>query len=292
MCNVIGNDKITVISKEEGAELCSIKSKVDGTEYLWQADPSIWNRHAPVLFPIVGKLKDNKTIIEDREYTMGQHGFARDMTFKTIESSSDSVLYLLKSSNTTKEKYPYDFELYIGYKIVDTSIQVSYVVKNTDSKKMFFSLGAHPGFNCPLVDGEEFGDYYLEFNKPELINSINVKDALIEDVKTLLYADKVTKLQVSRGLFRNDAIILENMEATELSLKSTRNGHGVTVSYKGFPYLGIWSKQEDDGTFVCIEPWFGIADAVNSNGVFMEKKGIMELEAGDQFCCSSTISIF
>lgn len=292
MRNTISSDKITVISKSEGAELCSIKSNSDGLEYLWQADTSFWSRHAPVLFPIVGKLKDNKTVIEDETYEMGQHGFARDMNFEVVEATSSSITYVLESSEVSKEKYPYEFKLYIGYKVTNSTAEVSYIVENIDKKNIFFSIGAHPGFNCPLEEGEKFEDYYLEFNKPELIDSYRLKGGVIEAEKKLLFKEKISKLNVSEELFKDDAIMLENMESTELSLRSEKTGRGLTVNYEGFPYLGIWSKPEGGAPFVCLEPWFGIADLVDTSGIYKEKKGIVELEPGAKFSCSFAISIF
>lgn len=286
----LSNEFLTVGTKPEGAELTSIKSKKDGIEYLWAADPNFWNRHAPVLFPIVGKLKDNKTIIENRECAMTQHGFARDMTFSTAKHEQNSITYLLESSDESKKKYPYDFKLYIGYRLENSSLEVSYTVVNTDNKTIYFSIGAHPGFNCPLAEGEDFTDYYLEFDSPELIDSYRLRDGVIGG-KELLFDKEVTTLDVSKELFENDAIMLENMASTELTLKSRKSGRGLTLNYKGFPYLGIWSKPEG-APFVCIEPWFGIADTADNTGVFEKKKGIVSLGVGEEFNCKFTIRVF
>lgn len=287
----LANEYITVVSKDKGAELCSIKSKSSNLEYLWQADPAFWNRHAPVLFPIVGRLRDDKTIIAGKEYSMTQHGFARDMIFEVVEHSSSTITYRITSSEETKKRYPYDFALYIGYMLRDNQVEVSYRVENKDKKNIFFSIGAHPGFNCPLEEGENFEDYYLEFDKEELISSFRLRNGVVQERKELLFDTKVKNLKLSKDLFKEDAIMLEDTESAELSLKSGKTGRGITVNYKGFPYLGIWSKP-DGAPFVCIEPWFGIADFAGSSGIYEEKKGIMELKEEEGFSCSFIIKIF
>ncbi|MDP4087707.1 MAG: aldose 1-epimerase family protein [Bacillota bacterium] len=287
----ISNEFITVASSDKGAELCSIKSNRDGLEYLWQADPAFWGRHAPVLFPIVGRLKEDKTLIEGRGYRMSQHGFARDMVFEVVEHSETTITYRTESSGETKERYPYDFVLYIGYMLKDNAVEVSYRVQNSSEKNMFFSIGAHPGFNCPLETREEFEDYCLEFNRAELMDSYRLKKGLVQNEKKLLFDAKVKCLNVSKELFEADAIMLVDMESTELSLRSRKSGKGVSVGYQGFPYLGIWSKPEG-APFVCIEPWYGIADFEAGSGVFEEKRGVLKLQAGESFTCSFTIKVY
>ena len=287
----LANEYLTVVSKDKGAELCSIKSKETKLEYLWQADRKFWNRHAPILFPIVGKLKGDKTLIEGKEYNMTQHGFARDMTFHVVENSSNTITYRLFNNDETKIKYPYDFVLYIGYMLKDNAVEVSYRVENIDSKDIFFSIGAHPGFNCPLEEGQKFEDYYLEFDKEELIESYRLKNGAVTDEKELLFDEKIKELKLSKELFEGDAIMLENMVSSEVAIKNKNSGRGVALNYKGFPYLGIWSKPEG-APFLCIEPWYGIADFESSNGVYEEKKGIMKLEPGEGFTCSYNIKIF
>lgn len=286
----LANEYLTVVSKDKGAELCSIKSKETKLEYLWQADPKFWNRHAPILFPIVGKLKGDKTLIEGKEYNMTQHGFARDMIFHVVENSSNTITYRLFNNDETKIKYPYDFVLYIGYMLKDNAVEVSYRVENIDSKDIFFSIGAHPGFNCPLEKGQKFENYYLEFDKEELIESYRLKNGAVTDEKELLFDEKIKELKLSKELFEGDAIMLENMVSSEVAIKNKNSGRGVALNYKGFPYLGIWSKPEG-APFLCIEPWYGIADFESSNGVYEEKKGIMKLEPGEGFTCSYTIKI-
>ena len=157
---VIGNEELKVTVKPDGAEMTSINYK--GREYLWNGDKKYWGRHAPILFPIVGRLKDHKTIIEGNEYEMGQHGFARDCNFETVYVTANSICYRLKSSEDTLKKYPYSFKLFVTYEVVDNSIKVTYEVKNVDNRRIYFSIGAHPAFRWPINEKESFEDYDLE----------------------------------------------------------------------------------------------------------------------------------
>ena len=254
MTVIIQNDQLIAEIAEHGAELISLKSKEHGLEYIWQGDPAYWGRHAPVLFPFVGRLKDDQYVYQGKTYQMGQHGFARDMDFEVIEHGQEMASFILRSTPETLEKYPFDFELVISYELGGDGITVHYQVANTGEEEMFFSIGGHPAFNVPLEEGLSFEDFYLVFSPLKSRLRLPLKGPFIDmDQKTL--------------------------------------GHSITLSYKDMPYVGIWSPYPKEAPFVCIEPWCGIADTVNSSGNLMEKVGINQLGAHEIFKTKYSITV-
>ncbi len=284
------NDKLTVGLKTAGAEMTAVTSK-DGVNYLWNGNPEYWNRHAPVLFPIVGKVNNNKYTAnkngDTATFELSQHGFARDSEFEVVESSNNKAVFLLASNEKTKEKYPYDFNLKLTYELNDTAVKVIYTVENTDNEDIFFAIGGHPAFNCPLVDGEEFSDYYIEFEKEE-----NVKKLLItEDVRlTGKEVDYVTKeMPLSHEFFANGVTILKGLTSEYIALKSHKNPYSVVVNCKDMPFVGIWSK-ESGAPFVCIEPWYGHTDIDGQDSNLANKKDFVRLAKGESFSCDYTLN--
>lgn len=282
MKTLIENDTLIVESKTSGAELTSIRSKASGTEYLWQADPNYWSRHAPVLFPIVGSVADNRYTFEGKPYELKNHGFARDAEFDTAEYSPSSVVYRLTSGEETFKNYPFKFTLEIGYALRGNALAVSYAVVNGGGGEMYFSIGAHPAFNCPLAAGQPYEDYYLEFSDAEtldrqFVNSANLRIAGRRE--PFLRGEKVKPL--ARGMFAEGAYILEGFRSTSVALKGRHTEKSVTVSFPGFPQLGVWAPE--GAPFVCIEPWYGIAEATDFKGDLTQKAGILKLAAGNMF---------
>lgn len=284
------NNLLSVKVNSYGAELCSVLSKESSIEYIWQADQNVWARHAPNLFPIVGKLKNGKYLYKEKFYQLPQHGFARDNDFICVEHTNDYLLFELTASNSTLVNYPFHFCLQIGYKLVDTKIEVSYSIFNPDNYDLYFSIGAHPAFNCPLEKNESFNDYELVFlNKNKLlVNQLN--DGLITDQAKQIYLTN-NRLAISKKLFDNDAIVLMNSQIDEVKLVSTKTAHGVSLISKDWPYYGIWSKKETE-QFVCLEPWYGIADFDDGNETISQKTGIIKLEPEQYFNCSYNMMFF
>lgn len=283
------NEKVVVRAKSQGAELTSILLKEDNTEYLWQGYPNFWARHAPILFPIVGKLVDNTCCIDNKTYTMSQHGFARDMEFEVISQSDQEVVFSLNSTEETLRKYPYVFDLRVIYKVINNDIVINYMVTNTGHEDMYFSIGAHPAFNWPFVaDGIQDG-YYLEFEQAETIGSRVLKEGVISNIVAPILNNH-NIIQLSKSLFIDDALILQGLKSNKVSIKTKSSSKSVTVDFNGFPYLGIWSKPEG-APFVCIEPWYGIADTESSTGNFKEKEGILRLKPGKEFSCEYKITV-
>lgn len=285
---MLKNDLLEVVTKADGAELTSIK--LNGCEYLWNGDNKYWGRQAPILFPIIGGLKEGKAYIEDKEYFMGRHGFARDMEFDEVNSSQDKVTYLLKSNNNTLKVYPYKFELYVSYEINANRIKVTYEVKNTDNKTIFFSIGGHPAFCCPINPGEKFEDYYVEFEKKEKQKFISQPGGLIKFEDNLILDDS-NILELDKNVFGEiDTYIFNNLNSKVVKLKSKKSDKSVSMYFEGFPFFGIWTKP-DNAPFICLEPWYGVNDTVDTNGIFSEKIGNLSLDVGKNFVCNYEIEV-
>ncbi|MBX9850797.1 MAG: aldose 1-epimerase family protein, partial [Cytophagaceae bacterium] len=280
MLEKIENDFLKIEISSHGAELKSIQSKKNNKEYLWQGDQAFWPRRAPVLFPIVGKLHQNKYRIGNKTFEMGQHGFARDKNFELIDKDNTSVTYSFKANPDTLKVYPYQFELLIRYSIVVNRLHVDYEVVNTDKDKIYFTIGAHPGFICPLNEGEEFTDYFLEFQKEEEADRHLLDDGLLNGkTEKILNNEKV--LNLTEDLFKKDAIVLKNLKSCSMKLKSKKSDYQLKVDFSGFRYMGIWKKP--GAPFICIEPWVGIADKKDFSGELKEKEGIKHLNEGEMF---------
>lgn len=270
----IKNNKLQVIVKSFGAELNSIKKINSDYEYLWQGDSAYWKRQAPILFPIVGRLLEDSFNYQDNTYNMTQHGFARDSEFSCVESSTDRVLFKLVSSDSSLKKYPFTFELYLGYELIADYIKVTYKVINMDSKVMPFSIGAHPAFNW---------DKSLEanFSFPEkVVSSCLVSSkGIVEGPEVSLEETVVTDV-----LFHNDALIYKGLDSTTF-----RNGEiGIEMNFNGFPYVGLWSLPTG-APFVCIEPWYGIGDYSDHDKNILTKEGMISLNTGEVFEAFYTI---
>jgi galactose mutarotase-like enzyme len=278
----IENEYLCVWSGSAGAELTSIKLKSDGTEYLWQAEQKYWNRHAPLLFPIVGGVANNQYSYRGRRYHMKNHGFARDSEFETAHESETRVIYRLTPNADTLASYPFRFKLDVVYKLDGSAIEVTYRVVNEDDKEMPFSIGAHPAFNCPIVHGELFTDYYLEFSDDETLDRqyVNAENLLVSGrSKHFLENKKIKPLEES--MFNEGACIFESLKSTSVALKSHKTNKSVTVSFPGFPQLGLWAPP--GAPFICIEPWFGLNEEAGFTGELPEKKGILMLKPGGAF---------
>ncbi|HQF32532.1 MAG TPA: aldose 1-epimerase family protein, partial [Petrotogaceae bacterium] len=220
MTYTIKNEYLQVSLDSKGAEMTSLVDKA-GINYLWTADPKHWARHAPVLFPIVGKLKNNRYTYRQKEYSLGQHGFARDLEFEVLSDFNSSVEFLLKSSPYTKEKFPFDFELSIRYALEKNKIHIFYNVRNKDTLTMLFSIGAHPGFRCPLYDNESINDYYIQFNKSETahIMLLNHETGLFERETAPLLKNE-DKIFLDHTTFENDALVFKGLRSTQATIKN------------------------------------------------------------------------
>ena len=285
----IKNEHIKAKIKSFGAELNSLQKIDEDLEYMWQGDSKYWNRHSPILFPIVGRLKNDSYTYQNQKYNMTQHGFARDKEFEVIKNEVDFIEFRLKSDEKTLEIYPFSFELYLSYKLEKNSLIVSYKVINKSDDKMLFSIGAHPAFNWTLKEDEKKEDYFLEFENIKETKRYFLNDkGLVYDSVDLKIIDN--KIALNEELFKNDALVFEDLNIKTLTLKNSINENYIKLNFENFPYLGIWSKPTG-APFICIEPWFGVADDENSNQNFEDKKGIITLEKDEIFSCFYIIEI-
>ena len=265
------NDYLAISVDTHGAELSSIINKKENKEMLWQGDPEYWGRKSPVLFPVVGKYKKGKTTYEGKEYSLGQHGFARDMEFVIAEKTSNKLTFILESNHKTLEVYPFNFRLTCTFQLVDNKIIVGWEVQNTDNKKIYFSIGAHPAFYC------EKSKTILTMNSENLKYSLVNADGLYTPKKH----DVESEFVLHDSIFDNDALIIENSNVTEVSLVDNDKEY-ITVKFDA-PLFGIWSPTKKNAPFVCIEPWFGRCDAEDFNGDITEREWSNALEIGEKW---------
>ncbi len=287
MQHILENNQLTVTVSTEGAEVQSVRNQASGQEYIWTADPAVWARHAPVLFPIVGKLKDDQYRLGSDTYRMAQHGFARDQEFKLIEQTADQITLGLTASPDTMEQYPFNFALDIIYQLTDNQLATTYRVINHDASVMPFSIGGHPGFLCPSqVDGHE-KTYYLLFEQQETVSRQLLSNGLrTGEIRPVLQNEQ--ELALAPALFEEDALVFANLASDAISImRQSTQQPLVTVRFPGFPYLGIWQKVGAD--FYCIEPWYGLADATEASGVLTEKEGILTLAPEEVFDATYTV---
>jgi galactose mutarotase-like enzyme len=278
----ISNSLLTAGFKLKGAELCSLIHNKTKAEYIWQSDQQWWPRHAPVLFPIVGKLKNNEYKFKGRTFQMGQHGFARDMDFEVLEHLSDSITFLLRINEETLTNYPFQFEFYIEYKLVESRLQTTFLVINNGKQELPFSFGGHPAFNANPIE-----DYFLTFDKPLPPYFYGLKNGLI--ASDPLESLNGETLWLSKDTFDKDALIFMGTGQTGITLNHAENGPILTLYTGDFPHLGIWSKP--GAPFVCLEPWQGTADWEDTDGQILNKKGIILLKPEENYGAGFSIEL-
>ena len=252
-----------------GAELQSVVDSSNKHEYIWQANPDVWPRHAPVLFPIVGRLKEDTYSIGEAKYNLNQHGFARNSDFSPVKWNESEVIFKLSESDETASQYPYKFDFHVGYRLEERSLFMTFEVTNHDDRPMPVSYGAHPAFNTKPVDG-----YVLRFEKEEYALSQAVVNGIRDTSERAFFEGNMIRL--SKSIFDYDALIFENLKSSYVDIMNRQGKTEVRVHIKSFPYLGIWAKPGAD--YVCIEPWCGIADKQSHNGQIFEKEGVMVLQ--------------
>ena len=248
---------------------------------MWEGEKEIWGRHAPVLFPIVGKLKNNSYRYNGKECKMPQHGFARDCDFKLVSANETSAAFELCASEKTFEIFPFHFLLGINYSLSENILKTTYKVSNPSNENLFFSLGTHPGFSCNIGNANGLENFFLEFEKEENTVRNFVKDGLISE-QTEKFSTTNKKYPLSKNTFEKDAVVLKKTNSSSVKLLNNKNAHGRELKWgKDFSYFGIWNKPGCE-KFVCLEPWAGIADGINFSGNFNEKEGIIQLKPSEQ----------
>lgn len=267
MKTLIENSFLKAEINHKGAELSALIK--DGKNYIWEVDVVFWDKTSPVLFPIVGGLKNDSFEYEDQNYKLPRHGFAREQDFELVEKTEESAKFRLKYSEESLKIYPFLFELTISYWLLDNKLMISYRVKNLSEKEMYYSIGAHPAFAVP----GNFEDFTLKFDSDQTLISHQLSDNLFSGkTKEIELHDGV--LPLTYELFANDAIVLKDSATRSLTLNHLGKDL-LKVDFPKFPYLGIWTKK--NAPFICIEPWLGIADNQSATGKIEEKEGIQQL---------------
>ncbi len=282
------NQNLTIQIESKGAELKSIKSS--NIEYLWQGDVNSWKRSAPILFPIVGAINHDRYVHNNKSYQMTQHGFARDMEFSVLKQNSNMVLFSLNSTDETRNIFPFDFELILGYELTENSFKVSYEVINRTDGSILFSIGAHPGFNCPLDDKLEFCDYKLVLNQNENSNR-RLKNATVMNGEKAKFFNNNREIALEHNLFKDGALIFDDLNSNSITLESDKDKKKVIMDFKGFPYFGIWSWPPEPANYICLEPWYGIDSTVGDAPNWDKKEGLINLETDKVFKAFYTVQI-
>ena len=278
----IENEFLKISVQKTGAELCSIVDKSTNQQYMWSGNPAIWGSYAPVLFPIIGCLKDNEFLVEGKSYSVPKHGFIRNNSNLEAKILNENTIeFRYKYDENTLKSYPYHFEFVLYYVLEGKKIHVVHsIINHHEEKPMYFSLGGHPGFKCPFFEGEKYEDYYIEFEQIENDSTWKVTADGLIDTTAVPCLENTKRLQLHPLIFQNDALIFKNLKSRKATLKTDAHTFGVEISFADFNYLGIWAKP--NAPFVCIEPWLGISDSVTTTKDFAQKEGIQRLEAGKQ----------
>lgn len=286
----IENDQLKISMAAKGAELKSLYHKQYELEYMWEGNPAFWAKTSPVLFPIVGELKEGTYRYKGKSYSLPRHGFAREKEFTVTEQKEDSITFMLQSNDETLAVYPFHFIFSISYTLNRDELMVTYQVQNRGEEDMLFSVGGHPAFKVPLVEGTLYNDYQLVFDQEEQAGRwpISKEGLIVNSPQPLLEATRV--LPLSKELFSKDAVVLKYLRSNAVDLASEKTPHGIRFSFEGFPFLGIWAAPGAD--FVCIEPWCGIADSVDASGELENKEGINPIAAGESFSVGWKVALY
>ncbi|WP_374399487.1 aldose 1-epimerase family protein [Flavobacterium sp.] len=273
MIITITNNKISASIDTLGAEL--IRLEKDNKNYIWTVDETYWNKTSPILFPIVGRLKNDTYSIENKTYELPRHGFARNFEFQIVNQTESSVVFVLESNSETLKNYPFEFQLQLQYKLVGNELIMKYSVENKSKVSMPFSIGAHPAFTIE----DSFSDYSLKFNQTEEFISYELDNEQFSNSFRKINSEN-GQINLNYSLFEKDALVFKHLQSNKLTLLK-KNEPVFSVQFEGFPYLGIWTKP--NAPFLCIEPWCGLADNVNHNGNIFEKEGINLLHPQEIF---------
>lgn len=288
------NGSVSATINEKGAELSSLKK--NGIDYMWYADPAYWGRTSPVLFPFVGSLKNKSYRYDGQTYSMNQHGFARDNMFTCTYESATELHFKFCDTEDTYAIYPFHFCLEIQYLLENDKLQVRWIVKNTDSKDLLFSIGAHPAFLCPWKNEGQQSEYCIRLKKNGIplqsLTSSVIRDGLCSDEKAVLTLEN-GKIAVHEHLFDDDALVLEGNQTDEVALVTPDGNEYISVRFN-CPVMGIWSPPGKSAPFVCIEPWYGRCDSTTFDGQLEDREYGNTLAPGEEFAreysiCLSTL---
>lgn len=287
----LSNQYLTVNLHPKGAEIISIVGNQDHINYMWKRDACQWANSAPILFPIVGAIKNDTCRIDGKEYHMTQHGFARHNEFEIKNQSQTEVTFTLVSNDEIIKQYPFLFELNVTYKLVENTLTCFINVKNKDHQTIYFQVGGHPAFACPFMENESSNDYYVEFSEYETRNQkvIDVAKRGMSHVQ-LPFFDHEKRFFVRQQLFNNDAIVIKDFKSENISIKSLNHQKSIVFHMQGFDHVGLWTAKHVGG-LLAIEPWVGHADYVDFDGEFKEKESCVALDTDKEFNVQFTVEI-
>lgn len=288
------NARFSICVDSLGAELRSLRKRSDDTEYMWDGNPEYWNQTSPVLFPFVGSLNQGIYRYEGKEYSMSKHGFAKDMEFELLGRTENELVFILRSDEETKATYPFDFELEIGYRFDredENKLAVSWKVTNCGGQEMYFSIGGHPGFWCPPGGKGVQTDCRLLFDtKDKIISSIVGAGSLLSG-HTKEYALRDGMLEITKGLFDEDALVIEQDQAHKVSLCDGSGQPWLTVSFDA-PLFALWAPAKENVPFICIEPWYGRCDRENFTGDLSRREYGNKLAPSEEFYAEYSIVVW
>lgn len=266
-----------------GAQLISLKDSAE-KEYIWQRDPSIWPRCSPLLFPVIGNCRNNRTCIDGAWYEMEKHGFCKESDFSVTDQTSSSATFRLTANEKTRRSYPYDFALSLSYQLKDGILKMDYLVENPDTRDICYCIGSHPGFICPLAKGESFDEYLLEFEKEENTCSIkyDLKKLEFNPEKRGVALSHTKVLPLSYELFSQDAIYFDQILSRRVSLIHGKSRRGVEVSYPDFETIAFWTPYGKNASFLCIEPWNGSAIRSDEDDALIHRHHLQTLTPGQK----------
>ena len=287
----LSNQYLTVNLHPKGAAIISIVGNQDHINYMWKRDACQWANSAPILFPIVGAIKNDTCRIDGKEYHMTQHGFARHNEFEIKNQSQTEVTFTLVSNDEIIKQYPFLFELNVTYKLVENTLTCFINVKNKDHQTIYFQVGGHPAFACPFMENESSNDYYVEFAEYETRNQkvIDVAKRGMSHVQ-LPFFDHEKRFFVRQQLFNNDAIVIKDFKSENISIKSLNHQKSIVFHMQGFDHVGLWTAKHVGG-LLAIEPWIGHADYVDFDGEFKEKESCVALDTDKEFNVQFAVEI-
>lgn len=290
MLYTLENATIKITADTQGGEMHSLTHKPTGEEYLWNGDPAYWKYHAPLLFPIIGRVIDHTYRVNGQNYELPQHGFARISQFALTAQTAESLTFTLQSSPQTNAVYPFAFAFDITYTLLADGVETRLTVHNKDAKPILFSLGSHPAFLCPLDSSDALTDCYLEFSERETAPILPLAKSGFLSHTPQPYLQDESVINLHQDLFHNDALIFHQLRSKSVAIKSKNNTKSLAITIDEFPFVGIWAPASG-APFLCIEPWHGHCDYDGFTGEFSEKAGIITLPVGESFTCSYQMKI-
>lgn len=283
------NQRYCITFTDKGGEIEGFTDKDSGIQYMWQGDPTFWSGKNPTLFPLVGNTYSGNYDINGKTYAMKNHGLIRYATLKQKEENQTSLTMEYDSDGQTLAQYPFPFHYEITYKLQDNKLTITYHITNTGNEEMPFTFGLHPGFRCPLCEGETFEDYTMTFSNEEHMQQMvfDVKKETPYELQDVC----VSTLPCNYDMIEKYAtIIYKNAKSAYVTLEGKQH-HGVRISIAGYPYFAIWTAKKD-APFICLEPWYGHADFSDVKEDFYHREGTMILSPNKTFTTSYTIEVF